>query len=108
MAVQSIKVYVNVTHQGQGLPKRASGPFPSGYVPKLDTSAELNDKDSSFYQLQISILCLTRSAHPYVHTYSVYPFVSFTHYLFLLEEDRLQEDTVLMSSLYMLSLPTVE
>jgi hypothetical protein len=50
MAVQNIKVYVNVTHQGQGLPKHASGPFPSGYVPKLDMSAELNDKDSSFYQ----------------------------------------------------------
>jgi hypothetical protein len=36
--------------------KHALGPFPSGYVPKLDTSAELNNKDASFYQLQISIL----------------------------------------------------
>jgi hypothetical protein len=40
--------------------------------------------------------------------YSVCPFVSFTHYLFLLEEDSLQEDTALTSSLGMLSLLTVE
>ena len=55
-AVQNIKDYVNMTRPGQGLPKHALGPFPSGYVPKLDMSAELNDKDASFYQLQISVL----------------------------------------------------
>jgi hypothetical protein len=51
---------------------------------------------------------LTRSTQPYVHMYSVCPFVSFTHYLFLLEEDSLQEDTALTSSLGMPSLLTVE
>jgi hypothetical protein len=52
---------------------------------------------------------LTRFAQPYVHMYSVCPFLSFTHYLFLLEEDCLQEDTALMlSSLCMSSLLTVE
>jgi hypothetical protein len=51
---------------------------------------------------------LTRSTQPYVHMYSVCPFVSFTHYLFLLEEGSLQEDTVLTSSLCMPSLLTVE
>jgi hypothetical protein len=49
-AIQNIKDYENMTCPGQGLPKHASGPFPSGYVPELDTSAELNDKDASFYQ----------------------------------------------------------
>jgi hypothetical protein len=36
---------------------------------------------------------VTRLAQPYVHTHSVCPFLSFTHYLFLLEEDRSQEDS---------------
>jgi hypothetical protein len=55
-AVRNIKDYVNKTCSGQGLPKRASGPSRSGYVPQLDTSAKLNDKDTLFYQSQISIL----------------------------------------------------
>jgi hypothetical protein len=46
-----------MTRPGQGLPKHACGPFPSGYsVPELDRSAKLNDKDTSFYQSQISVL----------------------------------------------------
>jgi hypothetical protein len=45
-AVQNVTDYVNMTHPGQGLPKCASGPFPSGNVPKLDMSAKLNDKDA--------------------------------------------------------------
>jgi hypothetical protein len=49
---------------------------------------------------------VTRSAQPYIHMYSVCPFVSFTHFLFLLEEDCLQEDMALMSSLCLLSLLT--
>jgi hypothetical protein len=56
VAVWNIKDYINVTHPGQGLPKHAVGSFPSGYIPKLDTSAELNNKDASFYQLQIGVL----------------------------------------------------
>jgi hypothetical protein len=44
-AVQNVKDYVNITCPGQDLPKRAWGPFPSGCVPKLDMSAELNDKE---------------------------------------------------------------
>jgi hypothetical protein len=52
---------------------------------------------------------VTRSTQPYVHKYSVCPFVSFTHYLFLRERQLgLQEDMVLMSSLCMPSLLTVE
>jgi hypothetical protein len=56
VAVRNVNVYVNMTHCGQGLPKHASGPFLSGYVPELDMSAKLNDKDASFYQSQISVL----------------------------------------------------
>jgi hypothetical protein len=41
---------MNMTHPGQGLPKDASGLFPSGYVPKLHMLAELNDKEMLFYQ----------------------------------------------------------
>jgi hypothetical protein len=55
-AVQNIKDYVNKTCPGQGLPKCASGPSPTGYVLKLDTSAKRNDKDKMFYQSQISKL----------------------------------------------------
>jgi hypothetical protein len=51
---------------------------------------------------------VTRSTQPYVHMYSVCPFVSFTLYLFLLEEDSLQDDTALTLSLCMQSLHTVE
>jgi hypothetical protein len=51
-----LRTNVNTTRPGQGLPKHASGPSPSGYIPKLDTSAELKDKDVSFYQSQISML----------------------------------------------------
>jgi hypothetical protein len=54
VAVQKVKDYVNMTCSGQGLPKHALGPFPSGYVPKLDMPAELNDMDVLLYQLQIS------------------------------------------------------
>jgi hypothetical protein len=57
VAVQNVKDYVNLTCPGQGLPKHASGPFLSGYTLELDMSAELNDKDASFYQSQISVLC---------------------------------------------------
>ena len=40
-AVQNVKDYVNMTCPDQGLPKNALGPFPSGYVPELDTSSKL-------------------------------------------------------------------
>jgi hypothetical protein len=39
VAIQNVKDYVNMTCLGQDLPKHASGPFPSGYVSKLDMSA---------------------------------------------------------------------
>jgi hypothetical protein len=50
-AVRNIKDYLNMTHPGQGLPEHASEPFLSRYVPELDMSAKLNDKDMLFYQL---------------------------------------------------------
>jgi hypothetical protein len=53
-AVWNIKDYMNMTHPGQGLPKHASGLFPSGYVPKLHMLAELNDKEMLFYQSQLA------------------------------------------------------
>jgi hypothetical protein len=37
-AVQNIKDYVAKTHPGLKLAKRASGPFPAGYSPELDTN----------------------------------------------------------------------
>jgi hypothetical protein len=58
--------------------------------------------------LNTQAIKLTRSAQPNIHIYIVCPFVSFTHYLFLIEEDSLQEDTALILSLCMLSLLTVE
>jgi hypothetical protein len=57
VAVQNVKDYVNMTCPGQGSPKHASGLFLSGYILEFDMSAELNDKDASFYQSQISVLC---------------------------------------------------
>jgi hypothetical protein len=32
------------------------GPFPSGYIPELNVTPKLNDKDVMLYQLQISVL----------------------------------------------------
>jgi len=55
-AVRNVKDYVEKTRPGQKLATRASGPFPAGYIPELDTSPELNDKDASFYQSQIGVV----------------------------------------------------
>jgi hypothetical protein len=52
-ATQNIKDYVNMTCPGECLTKHALEPFPSGYVPKLDASAKLNDEDMFFDQLQL-------------------------------------------------------
>jgi hypothetical protein len=60
------------------------------FIPKISSSVA--------WRQVFDAINMTRFAQPYVHMYSVYPFVSFTHYLFLLEEDCSQEDTALMSS----------
>ena len=41
---------------GRKLAKRASAPFPTGYIPELDQTRELNEKESSYYQSLIGIL----------------------------------------------------
>jgi hypothetical protein len=74
-----------------------------------DHSANGGTVKHSYKSEDLVAWLLTRFAQPYIHTYSVCPFVSFTHYLFLLEEDCLQEDMALTSSsLCMSSLLTVE
>ena len=40
----------------RSLPKRAATPFPAGYRPEMDVTAELNHGDASFYQSYIGIL----------------------------------------------------
>jgi hypothetical protein len=56
-AVRNVKDYVAKTHPGRlKLAKRATGPFPTGYTPELGMTPELNDKDVTFYQSQISAL----------------------------------------------------
>ena len=35
---------------------RASNPFPTDYDPDLDTTAELDEKEATYYQSQIGIL----------------------------------------------------
>jgi hypothetical protein len=56
-AVQNIKDYNAKTCPGVKLAKHASGPFPTGYIPELDTTPKLNDKDATFYQSKTSVLC---------------------------------------------------
>ena len=41
---------------GRKLAKRASAPFPTGYIPELDQTRELDEKESSYYQSLIGIL----------------------------------------------------
>ena len=55
-AVWNVKDYDAKACPGVKLAKHASGPFPTGYIPELDTTPELNNKDATFYQLQISVL----------------------------------------------------
>ena len=55
-AVRNVKDYVDKTRPGMKLAKRATAPFPLGYISELDTSPELNDEDASFYQSQIGVL----------------------------------------------------
>jgi hypothetical protein len=55
-AVRNVKDYVEKTRPGYKLATRATGPFPAGYVPELDTSPELNEKDASFFQSQIGVV----------------------------------------------------
>jgi hypothetical protein len=46
--VWNVKDYNAKTHPGVKLAKHALGPFPTGYIPELDTTPELNDKDATF------------------------------------------------------------
>jgi hypothetical protein len=39
-AIRNIKDYVAKTHRGLKLAKRATGPFPTGYIAELDTTNE--------------------------------------------------------------------
>ena len=55
-AIRNVKDYVANTHPGLKLAKHAMGPFPTGYIPELDLMPKLNNKDTTFYQLQISVL----------------------------------------------------
>jgi hypothetical protein len=55
-AVRNIKDYNVKTSPGVKLAKRALGPFPTGYIPELDTTPALNNKDATFYQSQIGVL----------------------------------------------------
>ena len=53
----SIKnVEMNATERGLSLPKRVQGPLSHGYKPELDTSPELDQKDTQWYQEMIGIL----------------------------------------------------
>ncbi len=56
-AVRNIKDYNAKTRPGVKLAKRASRPFPTGYIPELDMTPKLNNKVTTFYQLQIGVLC---------------------------------------------------
>jgi hypothetical protein len=57
-AVRNIKDFVVNTHPGLKLAKCAMGPFPTGYIKEqVDTMPKLNDKDATFYQSQIGVLC---------------------------------------------------
>jgi hypothetical protein len=56
-AIRNVKDYVASTRPGSKLAKRATGPFPTGYIPELDMMPKLNNKDAMFYQSQISVLC---------------------------------------------------
>ena len=38
------------------LPKRATTPFPTGYIPEADVSDELNPEEANYFQSQIGIL----------------------------------------------------
>jgi hypothetical protein len=55
-AIRNVKDYVASTRPGLKLAKHAMGPFPTGYIPELDLMPKLNNKDTTFYQLQISVL----------------------------------------------------
>ncbi len=55
-AVRNVKDYIDKTRPGSKLMKRATAPFPSNYLPELDTTPELNDRDATFYQSQIGVL----------------------------------------------------
>jgi hypothetical protein len=55
-AVRNVKDYVAHTRPGLKLAKRATGPFPTGYILELDMIPKLNNKDTTFYQSQIGVL----------------------------------------------------
>ena len=55
-AVRNVKDFIEKTYPGRSLPKCVTAPFPTGYVPELDVTPELNVDHSSFYQSQIGVL----------------------------------------------------
>ncbi len=54
-AVKNVMRYLQKEYGGK-LPKRVSGPLPTGYRPEVDTSQELSGEELSYYQSQVGVL----------------------------------------------------
>ena len=54
--VRNVKDFIKRTYPGRSLPKRVTAPFPTGYVPKLDVTPELNVDHATSYQSRIGVL----------------------------------------------------
>ena len=55
-AVRNVEKYLRDNMEGQALRKRASAPFPVGYVPELDISDPLKPDLAAYFQSQIGVL----------------------------------------------------
>jgi hypothetical protein len=54
-AIKSVERHLEKEY-GSKLPKRVSGPFPTGYRPEMDITQGLEGDESSYYQSQIGVL----------------------------------------------------
>ena len=55
-AVKNVSTHLYKEYEGRKLVKRASAPFPRGYIPELDTTPVLGAKEANYYQSLIGIL----------------------------------------------------
>ena len=54
-AVKNVERYLEKEY-GSKLPKRVSGPLPTGYRPELDITPELTGDEESYFHSQIGVL----------------------------------------------------
>ena len=55
-SVRNVGIHLCQEYGGRKFAKRATAPFPRGYIPELDTTPKLGAKEANYYQSLMGIL----------------------------------------------------